>query len=370
MTLEQTPDISYTCSSPGSLMILGEHSILRHKHGHILAINKRVKVKLTPNPDNINTQKIINIKTNNSQIGNFSISYENLNNTLAHKLPNSFKYVLASIKYILFKNNNINNNNLLNNGFELIIDSEMPHDFGLGSSGAILTAVMGVILFCLGKIDMNNINKFKLLKTAKNIAKTLYPNNITQGSGYDYAASIFGGFCDYNIQDLDNIKITKYNFPFHIILAYAGYKTPTSQVLELINLAENKNPIFYKSEFEKMHSLVISASKLLIDFKINNKTSNSNLNILNKYLDICEEYQNHLKNIKVTDPNLNIILHNFKKHNIKCKISGSGLGDCIIGLSNNSISDKLINILQENKNLPSNAIIFTIQAANHGIIFS
>ena len=367
MTLNTTTDIYYTCSSPGSLMILGEHSILRHKQGHILAIDKKVRVKLVPNLDNLTTQKIINIKTNNSKIGNFNISYENLNNTPADQLPSSFKYALASIKYILF--NNSINNNLLNNGFDLIIDSEIPHDFGLGSSGAILTAVMGVILFCLGKIDINDINQLKLLNTAKKIAETLYPNKI-QGSGYDYAASIYGGFCDYNIQDLDNIKITKYNFPFNIILAYAGYKTPTSQVLELINLAENKNPNFYKSEFKKMYALILDANKLLINFKINNKTSDSNLKIFNKYLDICEEYQNHLKNIKVTDPNLNIILHNFKKHNIKCKISGSGLGDCIIGLTNNPISDELINILQENKNLPSNAKIFKIQASNQGLIFS
>lgn len=347
---------SFNCSAPGSIMILGEHSILRNHRGHALAINKRVNISI--NINSINNQNI-NIKTNNPIIGNYTISYDQLNKTPADKLPNSFKYVLATIKYLLFKNN-ILNNNIFENGFDIIIESEIPHDFGLGSSGAILSATMGAMLFCLGKIDINSPDKNKLLKLAKKIAKTIYPNKKFPGSGYDYAASIFGGFIDYQININKNDIIDTYPFPFNLILIYSGYKTPTSNVLDLINLAEKQNPEFYKKEFDKMHQLILKASKLLKNININ----------LNQYLDICEKYQTHLENIKVNDSALNIISKILKDNNIQSKISGAGLGDCVLGLSNKKIPADLINKINNHKILPDKSQAFSINPCENGIIFN
>ena len=357
---------SFNCSAPGSIMILGEHSILRNYRGHALAINKRVNISI--NINNLNNQNI-NIKTNNPIIGNYTISYDQLNKTPADKLPNSFKYVLATIKYLLFKNNILNNilnnnisNNIFKNGFDIIIKSEIPHDFGLGSSGAILSATMGAMLFCLGKVNINSPDKNELLKLAKKISKTIYPNKKFPGSGYDYAASIFGGFIDYKININKDDIINTYPFPFNLILVYSGYKTPTTNVLDLINLAERQNPEFYKKEFYKMHQLILKASELL-----------KNLNIdlyLNQYLDICEKYQTHLENIKVNDSALNIISKILKDNNIKSKISGAGLGDCVLGLSNKTIPTDLINKINNHKSLPDKSQAFLINPCENGIIFN
>ena len=356
---------SFNCSTPGSIMILGEHSILRNHRGHALAINKRVNISININTqNNLNTQNI-NIKTNNPIIGNYTISYDQLNKTPADKLPNSFKYVLATIKFLLFENN-ILNNNILKNGFDIIIKSEIPHDFGLGSSGAILSATMGAMLFCLGKVNINSPDKNELLKLAKKIAKIIYPNKKYPGSGYDYAASIFGGFIDYQIKINKDDIINRYKLPFNLILVYSGYKTPTPHVLDLVSLAEKQNPEFYKKEFDKMHQLIIQASKLLknIDLK------NQELINLNKYLDICEKYQMHLENIKVNDSSLNIISKILKDNHIKSKISGAGLGDCVIGLSNKPVPIEIINNINNYKSLPDKSQAFLIAPCENGIIFN
>ena len=101
------------------------------------------------------------------------------------------------------------------------------------------------------------LQKLELLQDAKNIAKTLSPNKKHPGSGYDYAASIFGGFIDYQNIPGETPVITHYEFPFYLILAYCGYKTDTSIVIDKVNKLESANPEKFKDLYSKMHGIVL-----------------------------------------------------------------------------------------------------------------
>ena len=74
-------------SAPGSMMVLGEHSVLRGKHALVLALNKRIYVHLTPN-----TSATIEIR---SGLGYYHCTLNQLPNI---PLAKPFDYVLQTLK--------------------------------------------------------------------------------------------------------------------------------------------------------------------------------------------------------------------------------------------------------------------------------
>ena len=46
---------SYSATAPGSLMLLGEHAVLAGKSALVCAVNKRMRITLTPNASQIVT---------------------------------------------------------------------------------------------------------------------------------------------------------------------------------------------------------------------------------------------------------------------------------------------------------------------------
>jgi mevalonate kinase len=433
---KKTPNKTYSCTTPGSVIILGEHSILKNHRAHILAINKTLTVSLSllkgkadesssfpfggrlgwgdpqndvlqngnadtssPLPENpkttppqslregkacaaisLPTDQILSIK---SKLGEYKTTFENIKTTPANLFPKKFKYILAAIKYYLSKNYDFSNCS----NIDIDIQSDIPHDYGLGSSGAVLSAIVGVINFCHGKIDANlsYSQKLELLQDAKNIAKTLSPTKKHPGSGYDYAASIFGGFIDYQTNPGKTPVITHYEFPFYLLLAYCGYKTDTSIVIDKVNELERANPEKFKDLYSKMHGIVLEGSECLRELLKYSGDKN-----LTRYLELCEEYQSLLRELGVSDDTIESIIEvigeascNQKEiaaqaaparndnsgddiasldcdatppqslrgcevsaaissNKIYCKISGAGLGDCVIGLSEKKISNKII----------------------------
>lgn len=369
---------TYSCTTPGSVIILGEHSILKNHRAHILAIDKTLTVNMSLREGEAcaaisrPTDQYISIK---SKLGEYKTTVENIKNTPATLFPNKFKYILAAIKYYLSKNYDFSNCS----NIDIDIQSDIPHDYGLGSSGAVLSAIVGVINFCHGKITENPgySQKIELLQDAKNIAKTLSPNKKHPGSGYDYAASIFGGFIDYQTNPGKTPVITHYEFPFYLILAYCGYKTDTSIVIDKVNELERANPKKFKNLYSRMHGIVLEGSECLRELLKYSGDKN-----LTRYLELCEEYQSLLRELGVSDDTIESIIDVIREASSKqqeiaaqaaparndsagiisnlrqeiatqaatarndnaiyCKISGAGLGDCVIGLSEKKISNKII----------------------------
>ena len=77
-------DKTYSCTTPGSVIILGEHSILKNHRAHILAVDKTLTVNMSllegedcaaiSHPNN----QILSIK---SKLGEYKTTVENIKNT-------------------------------------------------------------------------------------------------------------------------------------------------------------------------------------------------------------------------------------------------------------------------------------------------
>lgn len=297
------PKKSYRASAPGSIMLFGEHAVLRDKLAIVAAVNKRIAVKLTPRPDDQ-----INIVSN---LGEYKTSLNKFEN------QNLFKFVLTSIKHHI---------NLIPTGFNLHITSEFSHQVGLGSSSAVVVAV----LHCLMQWLINKIDTNVLFLEARNIIRAIQGC----GSGADVAASVYGGSLAYRQEN--PLEIEKLDFLPEISLIYSGYKTPTPDVIKKINLLEKNQPEHYKEIFNLMDQCVLQAKSAF---------AHKDLVLI---AELMTKHQHYQKLLGTSDNTLEKLIAELlaQKNIMSAKISGSGLGDCIVTLGkikpNINISGELI----------------------------
>lgn len=280
----------YKVSVPGSLMLLGEHAVLANKQAIVCAVDKRINMQLTPDSSN-------KIKIFDSNLGYLEQDLDDL----CIKAP--FQFVLSSI--LLFAPR-------IKTGFTLTIESEFSSKIGFGSSAAVTIATIAVLTNWLYSKQLSEKKIFLHAKKA-----ILNIQGI--GSGADLAASLYGGVINYQPRPF---KCTKLPIIPALTAVYCGYKKPTREVIDIVNAAKQRQPQVYASIFEAMQVCVSRATTAIKqgDFLslgqlfMHHQGLQYALGVSNKQLDqlisqICDF------------PEI-----------FGAKISGSGLGDCIVGL--------------------------------------
>lgn len=343
--------VTWHASASGSLMLLGEHAVLHNKQAIVLAINRRINVKLQPRLDNI-----IHIKS--KELGEFMC---NIQDEIHVKPP--FTFVLNSIKLM---------QKFLPQGFDLFIDAEFSANLGFGSSSAVTVATIAVLLaYCnnAGSLHLNfdlnsNLNvdlDYKLNTTTKQELSHKFKVKVfdlafkvilmTQGlgSGADVSASVFGGIVAYRKHPFKaqriNIKTTQIADIMPITVIYSGYKTPTKEVVNYVYSLRKKHIKIFKKLENIAENCVKDAIKA-----IKKKDWVKLGEILNIAQGIHESFG-------VNTLQLNEIIFAIRKNQgiYGAKISGSGLGDCVIAIGsmdnhssfnksiNNSVNNEILN---------------------------
>ncbi|XCE46007.1 GHMP kinase [Candidatus Liberibacter asiaticus] len=283
-------------SAPGSLVLMGEHGVL---HGHaalVFAINKRVILYLTLRKD-----RLINI---DSSLGQYCGSLD-----LAMFHP-SFSFIIMAINHIK-----------PSCGFDLKVISQLDSQLGLGSSAAITVAITAALLTLQYHKEPS---PDEILTTAHAIV--LKVQGIS--SGIDLAASIHGGLICYQ---MPKYSIEKIDFIFPIHLIYSGYKTPTAQVLKKISYIEIEYPEINEIN-QKIYALMGKLSQISCQ-----ALRNRNLKVLAQAMN---RQQGLLETLGVSDSKLSEIVWKLREqpHIMASKISGSGLGDCVIALGKGDLN--------------------------------
>ncbi len=268
-------------------MLFGEHAVL---HGHrsvVAAINRRLSVTLTPNQStNIAIQ---------SELGSLSVDV----NSVVVKKP--FDYVLACIRSVQKK---------LPSGFSLVIDSDISDQQGLGSSAAVLVATMAVLHQWLGL----SCEKTTLFEQTKKVLQTLHP----MASASDVAASVFGAMV---IVDPKKNQALPMIGNAEFVLVYSGYKTPTPQVVDVVEKKRQKNPEFFHGVFNKISQ---STEQAILAIENDDKLL---------LVEAIDNQQECLSSLGVVDETLKKIVEKLNQEStvFASKVSGSGLGDCVVG---------------------------------------
>jgi mevalonate kinase len=285
-----------TSSASGSLMLLGEHAVLHGRRALVCAIDRRINVALSKI-----SKPILRIV---SDLGSYESPLDNLTDH-----PN-FRFVLDAVKQYPREQ-----------GIELKIGSDFSSDIGFGSSAAVTVATHAALMqsprswtsateedHCRAGAETPPLDKEKLFKRSLATVHRVQG----RGSGADVAASVFGGVVAYRAEPLEIYPMGE-SFPLTAV--YSGSKMKTVDVIRHLEERRSLNVDYFEKIFDRMDT---SVGEVIEDFK----TLGKNL-ILNQKL--MEEMG--LSNAALTE-----IIQIFQALETPAKISGSGLGDCAIGL--------------------------------------
>ena len=273
-------------SAPGSLMISGEHAVVYGHPAIVCAIAMRVHVELTPGNDGH-----IHI---DSALGDYHAPVG-----LLHPDPR-LRFVLACLERYP-----------MSGALHLRITSDIDPTLGLGSSAAVTVATLAALARHGGHDDS--------LPTLHTQALTLIRSLQGRGSGADLAASLWGGLIAY--QNLPHVRVAPLPLPpAPLSLRYAGYKTPTGDVLAHIAARMREQPAHYDTLYQHMsttttHTIDAATRRDWPQFHAGLNAYQAHLHALG----VCDATQAHHIAEALAHPDTHA-----------AKISGSGLGDCIL----------------------------------------
>jgi mevalonate kinase len=279
----------FKASAPGSLMLLGEYAVLYQKHALVCALDARITVSLSTRPDQ-------HIHIDAGSFGHYQTTLTAIN------IEPPFVFVLSIIKaYARY----------FKCGFDLQISSEMPANIGFGSSAAVTVATLAVLQLALNK----PLAAKSLVKKARAVIYQVQGS----GSGADAAASVYGGLVAYQAKPL---CIEKINVCPPIVAAYAGFKTATSDAIKIVQAQFSSHPAVFKSLIQ---SIAVCASDGIA------ATRKQDWPALGKIMNV---QQGLMAALLVNLPALQHLIDSFiaEPSIFGAKISGSGLGDCVVGL--------------------------------------
>lgn len=278
-------------SAGGSVMLMGEHAVLHGSHALVAELNQKIYLELNPRKD--------------SQVHIFSSLGEyhgDLNQLDNHP---QLAFCIATITAIQ-----------PSQGFDLNIKSELKHTVGLGSSAALVAAMVAA----LGAQYRQPFDRVWIFNTGLGIIRAVQG----RGSGSDLAASVFGGVVAYRPAPFEcqPLLSASQHLP-QLNLFYSGYKTTTAKVLAMVQQWQQQEPQLYDNLYQQMRLCCDLARAAAADGN------------WQRFGRLMNHYHGLLDALGVCDGTLAQIVYQLRAQQgvLGAKISGSGLGDCVLSLA-------------------------------------
>ncbi len=320
-------------SAPGKLHLLGEHAVVYNKPAIIAAVGKRCFVEISPRTDGKIKLKSQNYKkeitTNFKEViekfqkaqKDWETYSENNDTALLKSITKDpLDYPLIIIGQFLnyYKLNSVN-------GFELIIDSQIPVGAGMGSSGALSVSIIGALAIFINKpFDKETINKIAFLAEQKKHGKP---------SGGDNTASCFGGLVWFKKDDPSTshstvssgrigsgqggMKPLDVALPADVSGNYfiVNTGTPSETTGEMVSLVRG----LMEREPEYIQKILDAQEQLVYDLLLALGTGNDS-----QIIKIIKAGEQNLEKLGVVSPFVKKIIRDIEKSGGAAKICGGG----------------------------------------------
>jgi len=283
-----------TVSAPGKLMLFGEHAVVYGRPCIVTAVNQRMHATVE-----LIDQPIFQLNAPDVQIKNYKKPMSDLGNG---EIPKGAKFVEIAV----------GNFGVRKGGLSITTKSEFSSQFGFGSSSASTVCVIKALSELSGK-KLSNRQIFDLsYKTILDVQG--------KGSGFDIAAAIYGGTLYFLTggKVIKPLKITS----LPIIVGYSGIKVDTITIVNEVLKKAGKYPKVIDRVYNNIERLVEQAKK----------------SILNKDWQSVGELMNFneglLAVLGVEGKKLADMIYAARDAGAYgAKLSGAGMGDCMIALA-------------------------------------
>lgn len=293
-------DTMIKVSVPGSVMITGEHAVVYGSRAIVAAVEQRLTLELRPRAD-----RRVSIASDIAPL--FQGDLDQITAT------GDYKFINAAL---LAQRDALRDS--LPGGCDITVRSQINPTLGLGSSAAVTVAIVAALMrYCGQPLD----DTVALHRRAHQIVLSIQG----RGSGADLAASLMGGMIAYRAPPA--VEITPLPLPAALSLRYCGYKTPTAVVLQKIATQMQGN----EARFDQIYAdMAVLADQAIAAAQTAAQTQN-----WTEFASTLSRYQILMQDLGVSDPTLDQIITEARRDPAvqAAKISGSGLGDCVLAVS-------------------------------------
>lgn len=286
-----------TASAPGSLMLAGEHAVLRGELALVCAIGQRLSVTIAPREDGMVSMR--------SDLGGWTLPAADLPQAAP---PKEFRFLAAALAPHAAE---------WTGGVDVSVASDMPADWGLGTSAAVSVATTAAANAFAG----DSLPPQVVFQRARG---TILRVQGGRGSGADAAASALGGIVALRVKPdgtAEAERLPAEGFP-EMTLLYAGYKTPTPEVISWV-----------KARFAR-HPALLRAVDRAAGQAAEEARDAAKRRDWPAFAEALQKARKAQRAYGVEDARMGELLDLLDKApgTLAAKISGSGLGDCVLGL--------------------------------------
>ena len=305
---------NFSYSAPGSVMITGEHAVVYGYPAIVCAVDQGVSVEIRHRADRL--VKIVSAVAPETRVSL---------NDLRPDSSSPLRFVLSCLYQY---------RNKVSSGFDVTIRSQINPTLGLGSSAAVTVAMLACLQRLAGVTETLSVDEQR--RQLHTEALKIVRNLQGRGSGADLAACIYGGLVSYRLVEDESsaahgcAEIGRLPPLPSLYLAYSGYKTPTAEVLarvanDMVGQAEKYEALYFAMGNSSSSAITAAAD---LDWAAFGKELN--------------HYQELMQQLGVSDQRLDelVVAARSESSCLAAKISGSGLGDCVLAISDAATSDQ------------------------------
>ncbi len=303
---------SIDVSTPGKLMLMGEHAVIYGRPCIVTAVNQRMQVKIEKAPG-----KEILVEAPEVGVVDFRFKPKTI------RVEN----VSKGAKFIVAAASNFDEKWPINSGLKIATKSEFSSEFGFGSSSAVTVGVLRALAEVF-EVEMDNWELFNLAyKSVLDVQGV--------GSGFDLAAAIWGGTLYFVTGGKEITPLKVGGLP--LVVGYTGIKADTATWVRFVSQQYDKYPKLVDGLFDKISELVELARKGL---------ENKHWKEVGELMDIN---QGILEALGVSTLELSRLIYTARGAGAwGAKLSGAGGGDCMIALVSDGKKTKIENQIKEN----------------------
>ncbi|GAB4378164.1 MAG: phosphomevalonate kinase [Calditrichia bacterium] len=324
------------CKAPGKLILLGEYAVLEGAPALVTAVDRYATVEIESSPD-----QTFRISSPNLNITALPFSLDEkgrIQFDLPDRSEEKQKLIFFQKAFELAWQKRFNNNSP--KPLHFILDTrafyleKTGEKLGLGSSAALTVALLYALLKGINlpggsQADLTAEEIFPAALTAHFAAQG------KKGSGIDIAASLYGGFLQFQIsseaQSLPRVQPRQFPTDLYLIPIWSGKSASTSQLVSRTLKYKETNPAAYWKLMDKLIRLSREGCQAVQRQQTN------------KFLDICDHYHHTLKqfgencNAAIISPEHQEIAERVRACGGVYKPSGAGGGDIGIALCDDTV---------------------------------
>lgn len=300
---------SITATAPGKCILFGEHVVVYGYPAIAAAISLYSSCKIEPSST-----------TNQLDFKNYNQSFEFLSiDDLILKIPSRFKQISECLK-IFNKKFNVSFN-----GIKITINSSLFPSSGLGSSASIAVALVAA----LNTFYKLNLTRETISEIAFEMEKIIHGTP----SGIDNTTCTFGNLLFYQ---KGKHRFLKVPLELNLLITYTNIEHNTKQAIEIVRKKKDDNPDDIEEIFKNFEKVILSGEKALQ----NGDAKEIGL--------LMSDNQALLDTIGISNDIINKIIDIALKHGAYgSKLTGAGLGGCVISIGSKKKLEKISKILSK-----------------------